>query len=46
MKAVVRQLGIKKKFHATPFVTVTPPICWNLASIWSNFSRSWDMSAS
>lgn len=31
MKAVVRQLGIKKKFHATPCVTVMPPICWNQA---------------
>jgi len=31
MKAVVRQLGIKKKFHATPCATVMPPICWNPA---------------
>ncbi len=31
MKAVVRQLGIKKKFRATPCVTVMPPICWNPA---------------
>jgi len=33
MKAVVRQLGIKKKFHATPCATVMPPICWNPAPI-------------
>jgi integrase len=33
MKAVVRKLGIKKKFHATPCGTVMPPICWNPASI-------------
>ena len=31
MKAVVRQLGIKKKFHATPCATVMQPICWNPA---------------
>ena len=31
MKAVVRQLGIKKKFHATPCATVMPRICWNPA---------------
>ena len=29
MKAVVRQLGIKKKFHATPCGTAMPPICWS-----------------
>lgn len=39
MKAVVRQLGIKKKFHATPCAIVTPPICWNPGSIWSNSSK-------
>lgn len=33
MKAVVRQLGIKKKFHAIPCGTVTRPICWNPGSI-------------
>lgn len=31
MKAVVRQLCIKKKFHAIPCATVMPPICWNPA---------------
>lgn len=31
MKAVIRQLGIKKKFHATPCATAMPPICWNPA---------------
>ena len=31
MKAVVRQLDIKKKFHAIPCATVTQPICWNPA---------------
>ncbi len=30
MKAMVRQLGIKKKFHAIPFATVTQPICWSI----------------
>ncbi len=28
MKAVVRELNIKKKSHAIPCVTVMPPICW------------------
>jgi integrase len=46
MKAVVTQLGIKKKFHATPCGTAMPRICWNPGSIWSNSSRSLGMSAS
>jgi site-specific recombinase XerD len=46
MKAVVRQLGIKKKFHATPCGIVTLPICWNPGSIWSNSRKFWGMSAS
>ena len=32
MKAVVNQIGIKKKLVATPCVTVTQPIFWKLAS--------------
>jgi len=28
MKAVVQQLGFKKKFHAIPCATVMQPICW------------------
>ena len=46
MKAVVKQLGIKKKSHATHCATVMQPICWNPALIWLNSSRSWVMSAS
>jgi hypothetical protein len=46
MKAVVTQLGIKKKYHATPCATAMPPICWNPGSIWSNSNRSLGMSAS
>ena len=46
MRAVIRQLDIKKKFHAIPFGTVMPLICWNPGSIWSNSSRFWGMSAS
>lgn len=34
MKAVVNQLGIKKKSHATRCATVMPPICWNPALTW------------
>jgi integrase len=34
MKAVVTQLGIKKKFHATPCATAMPPICWSPGLIW------------
>ncbi|MEA2115606.1 MAG: site-specific integrase [Thermodesulfobacteriota bacterium] len=46
MKAVVNQLGIKKKSHAIPCVTAMQPICWNPELTWSNSSRSWVMSAS
>lgn len=46
MKAVVEQLGIKKKSHAIPCATATPPICWKRASISLNCNRSWAMSAS
>ena len=34
MKAVVKQLGIKKRFHATHCATVMRPICWNPGLIW------------
>jgi integrase len=40
MKAVVEQLGIKKKSHAIPCATATPPICWKRASISLNCNRS------
>jgi integrase len=33
MKAVVQQIGIKKKSHVTPCVTVMPRICWRPALI-------------
>ena len=33
MKAVVHQIGIKKKSHAIPCVTVMPRICWRPALI-------------
>lgn len=46
MKAVVEQLGIKKKSPATPCATATPPICWKLASISLSCNRSWAMSVS
>jgi len=45
MKSVVKQLGIKKKFRATPCATVMPPICWKPESISLNCKRSWAMSA-
>ncbi len=46
MKAAVRQLGIKKKFHAIPCGTAMQPICWKQALISLNYSRSWAMSVS
>jgi integrase/recombinase XerD len=45
MKAVVKQLGIKKKSHAIPCATAMPPICWKPGSISSSCNRSWIMSA-
>ena len=39
MKAVVTQLGIKKKFHAIPCVTVMRPICSKPGLTWLNCSR-------
>jgi len=33
MKAVVQQIGIKKKSHAIRYATVTPHICWRPALI-------------
>ncbi len=46
MKAVIKQLGIKKKSPATPCVTATQPICWRLGLISLNYKRSWAMSVS
>ena len=34
MKAVVNQLGIKKRSHATLCATAMLPICWNLGLTW------------
>ncbi|MFO8163779.1 MAG: site-specific integrase [Desulfatiglandales bacterium] len=45
MKKVVGQLGIKKKFPATPCATAMPPTCWKPGSISLNCKRSWAMSA-
>jgi integrase len=44
MKAVVTQLGIKKKSPAIPCVTATPPICWKQGWTLSSCKRSWAMS--
>ena len=46
MKAVVTQLGIKKKFHAIPCATATRRICWKRGLISLNYNRSWAMSVS
>jgi integrase len=46
MKSVVRQLGIKKKFHAILFGTAMRPTCWSPGSISWSCSRSWAMSVS
>jgi len=46
MKAVVRELGIKKKFHAIPCVTALPLICWRLGLILLNCKKSLAMSVS
>lgn len=45
MKAVVKQLGIKKKSHATPCATAMPPICWKPGSTLLSCNRLWAMSA-
>ncbi len=45
MKAVVGELGIKKKSRATRSATALPPICWRPGSISLSCSRSWAMSA-
>ena len=44
MKKIVSQLGIKKKFPATPCGTVTPHTCWNPGLILLSYRRSWGMS--
>ena len=46
MKAVVNQLGIKKKSLAIPFGTAMPPICLKPVSTLLNCNRLWVMSAS
>ncbi len=46
MKAVVRHIGIKKKFHAIPCATALQRICWRLALILLNYRKSWAMSVS
>lgn len=45
MKAVVKQLGIKKKFHAIRYDTALQPICLKQVSISSNSKKSLAMSA-
>lgn len=45
MKAVVQQIGIKKKFHAIRCATVMQRICWRLELILLNYKRSLAMSA-
>lgn len=46
MKAVVRQLDIKKKYHAIPCATAMPPICWKQVLTLLNYNRFWDTSVS
>ena len=46
MKAVVEEIGIKKKSHAIPCATVTQLICWRQGLISLNYNKSWAMSAS
>jgi site-specific recombinase XerD len=40
IKAVVQQIGIKKKFHAIRYATVMQRICWRLGLILLNYKRS------
>ena len=44
MKAVVQQIGIKKKYHAIRCVTAMQRICWRLELILLNYKRSLAMS--
>ena len=44
MKAVVKQIGIKKKYHAIRCVTVMQRICWRLELILLNYKKSLAMS--
>jgi len=46
IQAVVKQLGLKKKSHAIPYVTATPPTCWRPESICLNYNISLAMSVS
>jgi len=46
MKAVVRNIGIKKKSRAIPCATAMRPICLRQGLILLNSNRSWAMSAS
>lgn len=45
MKAVVQQIGIKKKFHVIRCATVMQHICWRLELILLNYKRSLAISA-
>ena len=45
MAAVVKEMGLKKRFPAIRCATVTPRICWKPGSIWWSCSRSWGTSA-
>ncbi len=45
IKAVVKQIGIKKKFHAIPYATVLQRIYSNRVLIFLNFKKSLAMSA-
>jgi len=44
MAAVVKEMGLKKRFPATPCATVMPHICSRPASICWSCNRSWAMS--
>jgi hypothetical protein len=46
MQAVVRDLGIKKKSHATPCAIAMPPTCWSPGLTCLSSSKSLAMSAS
>ncbi len=44
MAAVVKEMGLKKRFPVIRYVTVMPRICWRPVSIWWNCNRYWAMS--
>lgn len=45
MAAVVKEMGLKKRFPVIRCATVMPRICWRPVSIWSSCNTSWAMSA-